>query len=297
VVASALLSSATDEWATPPDFFAKVEAEFGPFDLDPCATAENAKAPQFYTREQDGLTQPWGRNNFVNPPYSALREWLEKGYSEARERGNASTFLVPARTDTQGFHRFVFPFAGINAAGFEWAAGIIDGEGCIFVRKNLPTETSKHRSPIHDLGVKVTMTHQPTVERLAALFGVGHLTTDSKKPAGCKTSYSWTCYGGDAAHVLERVYPHLLTKRHEALLGLEFSLLKSARKGRARVPQDLLDLRERYYIDLQAIKRSAPDFYAPNVEIRFIKGRLKFGGAKNSAPFPSALVVFRRPGV
>lgn len=28
-------------------------------------------------------------------------------------------------------------------------------------------------------------------------------------------------------------------------------------------------------------------------EVRFIKGRLKFGGAKNSAPFPSAVVVMR----
>jgi hypothetical protein len=27
-------------------------------------------------------------------------------------------------------------------------------------------------------------------------------------------------------------------------------------------------------------------------EIEFIKGRLKFGGSKNSAPFPSAVVVF-----
>ena len=27
--------------------------------------------------------------------------------------------------------------------------------------------------------------------------------------------------------------------------------------------------------------------------IKFIRGRLKFGGAKNSAPFPSMLVVFR----
>lgn len=31
----------------------------------------------------------------------------------------------------------------------------------------------------------------------------------------------------------------------------------------------------------------------PNVEIRFIKGRLKFGDSKNSAPFPSMIVVFR----
>lgn len=28
-------------------------------------------------------------------------------------------------------------------------------------------------------------------------------------------------------------------------------------------------------------------------EIRFIKGRLKFGEAKNSAPFPSVIVIFR----
>ena len=29
------------------------------------------------------------------------------------------------------------------------------------------------------------------------------------------------------------------------------------------------------------------------VEIRFIKGRLKFGGAKNPAPFPSMIVIFK----
>lgn len=30
-------------------------------------------------------------------------------------------------------------------------------------------------------------------------------------------------------------------------------------------------------------------------EIRFVKGRLKFGGSKNSAPFPSMVVIFRPP--
>lgn len=28
-------------------------------------------------------------------------------------------------------------------------------------------------------------------------------------------------------------------------------------------------------------------------ECRFIRGRLKFGGHKNSAPFPSAVVIFK----
>lgn len=27
-------------------------------------------------------------------------------------------------------------------------------------------------------------------------------------------------------------------------------------------------------------------------EVRFLRGRLKFGGSKNSAPFPSMIVVF-----
>jgi site-specific DNA-methyltransferase (adenine-specific) len=31
----------------------------------------------------------------------------------------------------------------------------------------------------------------------------------------------------------------------------------------------------------------------PGVEIRFIKGRLKFGNSANSAPFPSVVIVFR----
>lgn len=29
------------------------------------------------------------------------------------------------------------------------------------------------------------------------------------------------------------------------------------------------------------------------VEVRFVKGRLKFGGSKNSAPFPSMVAIFR----
>ena len=35
--------------------------------------------------------------------------------------------------------------------------------------------------------------------------------------------------------------------------------------------------------------------YGP-AEIRFIRGRLKFGGCKNAAPFPSMVVIFRPGG-
>ena len=35
------------------------------------------------------------------------------------------------------------------------------------------------------------------------------------------------------------------------------------------------------------------DYIYNRSEIRFIKGRLKFGGSRNSAPFPSMVVIFR----
>ena len=34
------------------------------------------------------------------------------------------------------------------------------------------------------------------------------------------------------------------------------------------------------------------DYVIPHGKIEFLRGRLKFGGHKNSAPFPSAIVVF-----
>lgn len=35
------------------------------------------------------------------------------------------------------------------------------------------------------------------------------------------------------------------------------------------------------------------DYIYNKAEIRFVKGRLKFGGSANSAPFPSMVVIFR----
>lgn len=37
------------------------------------------------------------------------------------------------------------------------------------------------------------------------------------------------------------------------------------------------------------------DFILNRSEVRFVKGRLRFGGNKNAAPFPSIVVIFRGP--
>lgn len=37
------------------------------------------------------------------------------------------------------------------------------------------------------------------------------------------------------------------------------------------------------------------EYIQPHAEVTFVRGRLKFGDAKNGAPFPSAVAVFRPP--
>lgn len=58
-----LFSSHNEVWATPQNFYDKLNEEFG-FNLDPCALPENAKCDRFFTPEDDGLKQSWGGQMF-----------------------------------------------------------------------------------------------------------------------------------------------------------------------------------------------------------------------------------------
>jgi phage N-6-adenine-methyltransferase len=99
-------SSAKDEWATPQELFDALDRIYH-FTLDPCATGENAKCPQFYTREQDGLSQPWDGVVYVNPPYGRqIGQWVRKAF-ESSQSGATVVMLLPARTCTSWWHEFV----------------------------------------------------------------------------------------------------------------------------------------------------------------------------------------------
>ena len=99
------MSSATCDWATPPETFRALDAEFG-FTLDVCASHENAKCPRYFTIEEDGLSQPWEGVVWMNPPYGkAIKAWMRKAFEESR-RGATVVCLVPARTDTAWWHDY-----------------------------------------------------------------------------------------------------------------------------------------------------------------------------------------------
>lgn len=110
-----MFSSKTDLWSTPQDFYNKLNEEFN-FNLDPCATDENAKCKLYFTVNDDGLTQNWqGHTVFCNPPYGrVLKEWVKKCHDESLKPNTKVVMLIPARTDTIYFHKYIYNIATIR---------------------------------------------------------------------------------------------------------------------------------------------------------------------------------------
>lgn len=109
-----MLSSEKMDWETPQDFFNELNKEFK-FTLDPCASKENAKCERYFTEKENGLIQNWKDERcFVNPPYgSEIKNWVEKCYNE-RNNTKLIVMLVPARTDTIYFHKYIYNKAEIR---------------------------------------------------------------------------------------------------------------------------------------------------------------------------------------
>jgi len=132
----ALFSSASGNWTTPPELYTELDHEFH-FDFDPCpsnptrqcpkckgkGSIVNPKEPFNWHSHLDkercykcngtgkekfnGLTVDWGKSNYVNPPYGRqIGWWLAKGLWEW-SNGKTVVFLIPSRTDTKWWHKYV----------------------------------------------------------------------------------------------------------------------------------------------------------------------------------------------
>lgn len=105
-----MFSSESCEWETPIEFFRALDAEFH-FDLDVCATPQNAKCRNFFTVKDDGLSQKWDGMCWCNPPYGRkIGTWVRK----AAESNGTVVMLLPARTDTSWFHDYIYGKAEIR---------------------------------------------------------------------------------------------------------------------------------------------------------------------------------------
>lgn len=64
----------------------------------------------------NGLIQDWGGQRvYCNPPYGrTVGDWVEKAAKESRKENTIVVMLLPARTDTKWFHKYIYGRATIR---------------------------------------------------------------------------------------------------------------------------------------------------------------------------------------
>ena len=109
--------------ATPPDFWNVINAEFD-FQIDVCASAENAKCKQYLTSENNALSPnvEWifsGESEFsyrrkrawCNPGFATVLPWHQKAYAEAQKHPSAVVVLIGLPGGSQDWWHFAYNHA------------------------------------------------------------------------------------------------------------------------------------------------------------------------------------------
>jgi len=93
-----------DEYLTPK----WIIDDLGPFDLDPCASEVRPwpTANKHLTYMDNGLLMPWEGRVWCNPPYGMNKEFLRRCVAH-----DNCIALIPARTETNYFHEYVWKHA------------------------------------------------------------------------------------------------------------------------------------------------------------------------------------------
>ena len=88
-----LFSSKSDNWSTPNKMYYHYMVNHY---FDPCP---------LYSKF-NGLDIEWKDKNFVNPPYSKIKNFIDKAIEEHKKEKEV-ILLIPARTDTKYFRKLV----------------------------------------------------------------------------------------------------------------------------------------------------------------------------------------------
>lgn len=111
-----------DNWHTPPELYALLNAEFG-FQCDAAATAHNTFCGLWCGLDSvpggfayDALTSDWSfggqaQRVYCNPPYSKMGAFVRRAWQQCQEHHLTVVLLIPAYTDPGYWYDCIVPHA------------------------------------------------------------------------------------------------------------------------------------------------------------------------------------------
>jgi hypothetical protein len=137
----------------------------------------------------------------------------------------------------------VYRLSKINSLDRAYLAGLIDGEGCIFINKRCAKKAKKVNSAklVYSSGLAIAMTALPVLQWIKRTTNLGEIRTYKPKKKH-KQAYRWTVWSNQASALLKVVSFRLILKRAQAetLIAFQDSM-------KYRVTKSELNRREKFY--------------------------------------------------
>jgi hypothetical protein len=169
-------------------------------------------------------------------------------------RGGAGVAAKPSQTA-----RLLSPVSQrrhASDADLGWAAGVLDGEGCIHIARQ--TYGTSGRRPTYRLRLQIAQNDEMLLKEFEWAVGVpGRLYSAKPTLKQNRTCHNLTYDGTKAFEVLERLYEHLRRKKPQAALAAEFRQRCDIHRhtGPRGCPPAVWELREWYYERMSDLKR------------------------------------------
>lgn len=145
-----------------------------------------------------------------------------------------------------------------------YVAGIIDGEGTVYITRQKAKARNASRTDAFTLNMRVAMCHRDTIAFVADTLGVGKVYTSKGLAAAARRpARIWHAGSAGSVPALGMLLPYMLTKRPEAELALEFAALpKTPTGGSVRVDPALTALRLEYFERMKSLKITSKNYFS-----------------------------------
>lgn len=113
------------------------------------------------------------------------------------------------------------PKPNLTPAELGWAAGVVDGEGCICIYGR-PQRVTKKGVRALALVINVGNTDPRMPLRMQELFG-GAYSRLAEKRVNRKPAFQWLLTGRPAGECIRLIYPYLVIKKEQAEIAMAYA--------------------------------------------------------------------------
>lgn len=157
-------------------------------------------------------------------------------------------------------NRYKYERKEYSIAQIAYLAGIIDGEGSIYIGNF--SSNPKTGAPYFQTNIQVTNTEKRLIDWLFASFGglISKRTPRQTPKNSTKQAWTWTASGERVTHLCELILPYLTIKTRQAEIMLEmrktYTNERHAKKGnQGLIPLDpeLISLRQSFMDEMRSL--------------------------------------------